>query len=121
MEIFSNFRYKRADNGATDNGYIKVSPNEMALKQALATQGPISVLVDATPLMHYKNGIISHGCGNPVDHAVLLTGYGKDRGQKYWELKNSWGTDWGENGYFRLARDSGNMCQVASYAVFPRM
>jgi len=39
-----------------------------------------------------------------VDHAVLLVGYGVDKKIPYWTMQNSWGTDWGEDGYFRMQR-----------------
>merc|ERR1719428_842095 len=39
-----------------------------------------------------------------VDHAVLAVGWGVEDGKKYWKLQNSWGEDWGEDGFFRMAR-----------------
>lgn len=40
-----------------------------------------------------------------VDHAVLAVGWGVENGQKYWRIQNSWGADWGEDGFFRMVRD----------------
>lgn len=75
--------------------------------------------------MHYREGIYHHtGLGEPfnpfelTNHAVLLVGYGRchKTGQKYWIVKNSWGTGWGEDGYFRIRRGS-DECAIESIAV----
>jgi len=39
-----------------------------------------------------------------VDHSVLLVGWGEEDGEKYWLLQNTWGTEWGENGMFKMRR-----------------
>lgn len=44
-----------------------------------------------------------------VNHAVLAVGYGVENGIPYWLIKNSWGADWGDNGYFKMELGK-NMC-----------
>lgn len=111
-------RYNPAYRRATCSEFRYVEKNEAELKAAVATVGPISVGVFAEPLMFYSSGIFSSDdCSGPVDHAVLAVGYGQDGGD-FWLVKNSWGVAWGEAGYFRLARNQGNMCSIASFATY---
>lgn len=81
------------------------------IKQELVSGGPMVMSFEPKEdFMYYKGGVYKSGPNQihqeweQVDHAVLLVGYGSDNGSKYWQLQNSWGTDWGENGFFRMAR-----------------
>lgn len=61
-------------------------------------------------------------CGTQLDHGVVVVGYGSEHGEDYWIVRNSWGTDWGEEGYFRLRRnvaDHGGKCGVVMVASYP--
>jgi len=93
-----------------------------ALYHAVATVGPVSVAIDAeSDLMMYKSGIYtSSTCSkDQLDHAVLVVGYGiTNTGQKYYIIKNSWGTSWGQDGYVYWDATDGNMCGIAQDATF---
>ena len=73
------------------------------IKAALAAYGPLpSTLVVYEDFKHYKSGVYSYVSGFRLGtHAVLIVGF-DDNGQ-YFIVKNSWGKDWGEKGYFRIA------------------
>lgn len=111
--------------GATDNGFINIPHNdEVKLKEALATMGPIAVAIDASnpSFQHYESGIYAeNNCSaQHLDHGVLAVGYGTDgKGNDYYIVKNSWGTTWGMNGYMKMARNRNNHCGIASAASYP--
>jgi len=108
--------------------YSDVVPNnELLLKKAVSKQ-PISVAIQAnlSSFHYYKSGIYQDDdCGDQLDHGVLIVGYGHDLSNNldYWIVKNSWSSEWGENGYIRILRnydksDSG-MCGIALQPSFP--
>lgn len=87
-------------------GFKDVDSQDMdALMQAVSKQ-PVSVAIEADQMAFqlYKGGILTQECGTKLDHGVLLVGYGTENGVDYWKVKNSWGADWGENGYIRMKR-----------------
>nr|XP_014290635.1 cathepsin L1 [Halyomorpha halys] len=115
-------RFQKGGVGATLRGYRSLVPSEAALQAAVVDIGPISVGIHATVnLSKYKGGIFDDDSCNPfaLNHAVLVVGYGSEGGQDYWIVKNSWSSIWGENGYFRIVRNKGNKCGIASMASYP--
>lgn len=115
---------KNANHAAKITGYEDVPANsESDLKKAVANQ-PVSVAIDAgeSDFAYYSSGIFTGKCGTNLDHAVLAAGYGTSNGTKYWLLKNSWGTTWGEQGYMRLQRDvkaPEGLCGIAMASSYP--
>jgi hypothetical protein len=81
--------------------FDKVTSKEL---YKILLKGPVAVQIDASPkeFVFFKSGILRMNCSNKSNHAVLLVGFGVEKGIEYWKIKNSWGTDWGEKGYFRL-------------------
>ncbi|XP_069734533.1 cathepsin S [Phaenicophaeus curvirostris] len=118
-------RYNPAGRAATCSQYVELPfGNETALKDAVASVGPVSVNIDARQptFFLYKSGVYHDPkCSQEVNHAVLAVGYGSLDGQDYWLVKNSWGVHFGDQGYIRMARNRGNHCGIASYAVYPQI
>ena len=66
----------------------------------------------------YTSTTCQNGPSN-VNHAVLAVGYGTDdSGMDYWVVKNSWGTSWGDKGFFKIERGV-NMCGIADCNAHP--
>ena len=94
--------------------------DEDEIKEFLYETGPLAVALNANPLQTYSSGILdktSSQCPTSgMNHAVTMVGYGHDDSQDkdYWIVKNSWGKNWGEDGYFRIRRGTG-CCGINCY------
>lgn len=99
------------------------SPINQALTQAIHDVGPIAVAIwaDLFEFRFYKSGVfVTSNCPRyQLDHGVLAVGYGTQNGKDYYLVKNSWGADWGQQGYILMARNNKNMCGIASKASYP--
>lgn len=96
--------------------FISIPENsEDKMAQALVKYGPLSLGLNADPLQFYMGGIMdpSEDDCDPsgMDHAVTAVGYGTGS-QDFWIIRNSWGEQWGEKGYFRMSRGK-NTCGLA--------
>ncbi|KAJ3648356.1 hypothetical protein Zmor_020166 [Zophobas morio] len=114
--------YRRCELKVTIKNYMYVSPNEEALKYYVAMYGPVSVSIDVLRDFQYYSGGVYYNekCSTShTNHGVVVVGYGTENGHDYWVVKNSWGSDWGLNGYIKMARNRNNNCAIASYAYLP--
>eukprot|EP00731_Ephydatia_muelleri_P031152 Em0022g666a len=86
-----------------NTNYCQPLENETNMQALLYTYSPLTVSVNAVSWQDYIGGIIQHHCTNAaIDHAVQLVGYDLTGPLGYWIVRNTWGTDWGEDGYLRL-------------------
>ena len=94
--------------------------DENQIKEFLYENGPLIAALNAEPLKGYKGGVADFSdreCfKGGINHGVLLVGYGNEgsTNKDYWIVKNSWGKDWGESGYFRIRRGAGT-CGINCY------
>jgi cathepsin F len=113
----SNYTCLSTPQGAT------ASEDNMAAY--LVQNGPIAIAMDAGLLETYSGGIINPQPGDcsqvQLDHAIIIVGFDTDASAgPYWIVRNSWGTSWGESGYFRIVRGK-NACGLAAAVSAPLM
>lgn len=104
--------------------FEKIAPSVESIKNALVRYGPLyTQYVIYEDFMSYESGVYSHVEGYIEGiHAVTIVGY--DDAEQSWIVKNTWGAEWGEDGYFRIKAGT-NECEIEKtvyaihYAVVP--
>jgi len=111
-------QFNKGEVAATVSSYASVTGEPGLYSQTSSSSGgPVSVCVDASSWQNYQGGVLTQ-CTNNVDHCVQATGYGQYGaafGTSYWNVRNSWGTDWGENGYIWVGIGQ-DLCSIGDYA-----
>lgn len=78
----------------------------------------LTVAINAMWMQTYIGGVsCPYICSKSQDHGVLLVGFGSSgyapirlKEKPYWIIKNSWGSTWGEDGYYKICRGRHNIC-----------
>ncbi|XP_041977127.1 cysteine proteinase 3-like [Aricia agestis] len=119
---------KKLNKGFKIQGFTVIPPRSVeGIKYALINHGPVTTAMH-TPydLIIYTGGIfystdcddLSRRGGLELDHLVTIVGYGRHLGEEYWIIKNSWGKDWGVDGYFFMSMRNNN-CGITDRPVYP--
>jgi len=118
-------RYSKAKVLFKNKAYEDIPQRDNDALAAAVAQQPVSIGIEAdtSAFQMYTSGVFNDAnCGTNIDHGVLIVGYGTENGNDYWIVKNSWGSSWGESGYIRIAKQSGQgtgVCGVAMSASYP--
>jgi cathepsin B len=91
---------------------------EQNIMQELVENGPVETgFTVYSDFPQYKSGVYKHTTGHALGgHAVKIMGYGTENGEKYWLVANSWNEDWGDKGFFKIARGR-DECGIESQIV----
>jgi C1A family cysteine protease len=96
--------------------YSKQNESINAIQTALASSPVWATMSVYEDFQDYSSGIYEYTYGEYVcDHAIVIVDYGNEDGTDYWRCKNSWGSDWGEDGYFKIKFGE---CRIDSYGDF---
>jgi len=134
LETDNSYPYTEEDDPCTFNkslvaasiknwGYVTKNKNESDMQTVLVAKGPLSICVDAASWQFYIGGVVSYWCGTDLDHCVMITGYEDYTTwdgvvKPIWLVRNSWGADWGEDGYIYVERGY-DLCGIADEVTLP--
>ncbi|KAN0018982.1 hypothetical protein ACTFIU_002184 [Dictyostelium citrinum] len=118
-ETGTQCNFNSANIGAKISNFTMVPKNETVMAGYLFKTGPLAIAADAVEWQLYMGGVFDIPCGDSLDHGILIVGYSSKntifhKNMPYWIVKNSWGEDWGEQGYIYLRRGK-NLCGVSNF------
>lgn len=124
-----SYKYKSCEDEDGNPLFLKfksvyVTTSESKALEELRNNGPIVCIVGVTPdLGSYTSGVIEKRENEESLvkswHAVCIVGYGEDSSSEgYWIIKNSWGEDWGEAGFFRTRYGKNVLCMTSVFPLF---
>jgi len=117
-EYSCNYSSRNSVGTISSCGRLGKANDENLLVDMIYHEGVTTIAIDASGpgFQLYSGGVYtSNTCSSTrLNHAVTATGYGSSGGDKYFEVKNSWGSSWGDKGYILIARNGKNMCGVAA-------
>ncbi|KAK9743435.1 hypothetical protein RND81_03G239100 [Saponaria officinalis] len=114
-------KFDKSKIAAKVSNFSVVSTDEDQIAANLVKNGPLAIGINAAYMQTYMHGVsCPYICTRRLDHGVLLVGYGSAgfapvrlKEKPYWIVKNSWGPNWGEEGYYKICRGR-NICGVDS-------
>jgi C1A family cysteine protease len=103
------------------SSYVSVNNDEKEMAKALmVTSLAVAIQANQKQFQSYTSGVLDFDCGTDLDHAVTIEGMGTESGKDYWLVRNSWGSDWGEYGYVKMARGK-DLCGISQSVVYPKI
>eukprot|EP01136_Pigoraptor_vietnamica_P025169 Opistho-1_new@78888 len=83
-----------------------VGSSDAEIQTEIMTNGPVEgAFTVYEDFVTYKSGVYKHTTGSELGgHAIRILGWGTENGVAFWLVGNSWNADWGDNGYFKIAR-----------------
>jgi C1A family cysteine protease len=109
-------------SGSAPSSYTDVTPGSVDAMTSAVAQQPVAIAIQANQrdFQMYKSGVLTGTCGQRLDHGVLNVGYGTwTDGTDYWKVKNSWGPNWGMDGYILIEKSDADKCGVLDAASYP--
>lgn len=123
--VGGSYKYNASSDKAWQiSNCVEVTDDKEQSLMGAVAKNPVSVAIQANHLSFqlYKKGVYTGNCGTNLDHGVLAVGYGTHTdGKKFFKVKNSWGTGWGDAGYILIERtgDGKGKCGIQMAASFP--